>query len=127
MKNHLIRIIKFGLISGFGLIIDIGLYMILINSGMFVRSSSAIGSFFAIVFVYTFSSFILTSQHNRNKIKFFYWAAYQALSIVIFSNIVVYLFLLGMSPIESKLTTIPVSFMFNYLFINLILKNKNMV
>lgn len=122
MKNHLLKVIKFGLISGLGLIIDIGTYIILLKGGLFVRTSSAIGSFFAIVFVYSASSFLLTSKLERSKIKFFCWVSYQIFSIVVFSNIVGYLFSLGMSPISSKLASIPASFIFNYLFINLILK-----
>ena len=117
MKNHLEHLIKFGLISGVGLLIDVTIYLILVKKNISVNYSSALGSICAIVFVYWASSFILTNKLERNKIKFISWIGYQAINIVFFSNIVNFLYLFGMGLASAKLTTIPISFICNYIFI----------
>jgi putative flippase GtrA len=113
---------KFGLISGIGLLIDLTIYLILVKKNISVSNSSAVGSICAIFFVYWASSLMLINKLERNKIKFISWIGYQAINIVIFSNIVNFLYLFGMGLTAAKLTTIPISFICNYIFIKKILK-----
>lgn len=122
MKDHFFRLIKFGFISSIGLLIDVVIYLLFIEKNIPVNYSSALGSICAIIFVYFSSSFFLLKKISPNKIHFIIWALYQAISIVIFSNFVLFIYTFGISPLEAKLLTIPASFICNYVFINLILK-----
>ena len=97
-------------------------YFVLIKNNVPINYSSAVGSFCAIIFVYFASSIALTNKIERSKIQLILWIGYQAISIIIFSNAVNYLYAIGTPPMESKLATIPISFICNYVFINFILK-----
>ena len=124
MHAQLIQFIKFAVISALGLLLDLVIYIFLAKNNVSINYSSALGSSFAIVFVYFTSSIFLKNKKDADRAKFIIWIGFQIISILIFSNAVNYLYIQGLSDLWAKIVTIPVSFMFNYLFINLILNAK---
>jgi putative flippase GtrA len=105
-----------------GLSIDMGIYVVLVNQGMHVNYSSAIGSFFAIIFVYYMSKFVMKENKTTDN-KLLVWIAFQAVSIITFSSLVKLFYSLGIGKVESKFLTIPMSFLLNYIVMTLVIKH----
>lgn len=121
-REHLIRLTKFGFISASGLAIDMVIYFYITKAGFAINYSSALGSIFAVTFVFYASKIFLEEKHTSYK-KFLIWIVFQILSIVFFSSIVKIFYDIGIGIIESKAFTIPLSFLLNYLVLTFIIKH----
>ena len=118
---HQIKFIKFGFISGFGLVVDLLIYSILIKYNLHIIYSNAISSSCATISVYIISSILVFNKIDGGIIKIFLWILYQILNIILFSNVVYFFNIYCTSPIVSKLLTIPISFICNYIVISMLL------
>ena len=98
------------------------IYVILSNQGLNVNYSSAIGSLFAVIIVYYMSKFFMKENKTTDN-KLIVWIAFQAVSIIIFSSLVKLFYSLGIGKVDSKILTIPLSFLLNYLVMTLVVKH----
>ena len=82
------KLIKFTLFSGIGLSIDLFLFYILTQSGIYVVLSNIISSFIAVTFVYLTSTKFVHDNKTYSFKKFIYFTLYYSVSIIVFSFII---------------------------------------
>ena len=114
------NIIKFALISGLGLGIDLLVFKILILF-LNIFSSSFISSTLGVSFVYLASKYFSLRSYNFGLIK---WLLYQIFNISFFSIMVALLANPLKCEICAKTLVVPFSFSLNYFVINILLKFK---
>lgn len=115
---------SFAATSLVGLILDISIYIYLINSGTKVFLASVIGSLAAVTFVFFAAGIYIFKSKNLGTIYYFVWLSAQALSITLFALVVQILTDYNVSPIVSKLSVIPITFLLNFLIMTIITKTS---
>ena len=117
-----IRILFFGFFSAIGLSLDIGVYLALIKLSVSVFVSSIIGSFTAVTIVFFLSGLWIFRERKFNFRKYALWIAYQLFGILFFSYLVKLLYFAGLSPLNSKLSIIPITFISNFFVISFLIR-----
>lgn len=122
----IMNMVSFGLISLIGLFVDVQLFILLLRVEVSPFISSIISSTIAITIVFVLTT-VFIKKKNVEKVydKYLYWVFYQVLSILFFSKLVSLLMVFGYEAITSKLIVVPLSFISNYIVIEMILKKKS--
>lgn len=107
--------IIFSLISVFGLIFDVFIFLLLLSC-LDAYAANFSSSIIASVFVYYFSSKFSFGQSRSSILGMSVWVVFQILSISFFSYVVSCLYVHIGIPILVKLIVIPLSFILNFLF-----------
>ena len=122
----IVNMVGFGFISLIGLFVDVQLFILLLRVEVSPFISSIISSTIAITIVFVLTT-VFIKKKNVEKVydKYLYWVFYQVLSILFFSKLVSLLMVFGYEAITSKLIVVPLSFISNYIVIEMILKKKS--
>lgn len=121
-----IKVAGFAVLSGFGLMIDLGVFSVLVHYGLRPGYANLVSATLAVTFVYFSSAKSIFRYHGQFLLPLFVlYAAYQVLAVLAASFAVDRLALAGYRPIISKCMILPVTFTTNYLFMNFFLKAKN--
>jgi putative flippase GtrA len=122
----IMNMVGFGLISLIGFFVDVQLFILLLRVEVSPFISSIISSTIAITIVFVLTT-VFIKKKNVQKVydKYLYWVLYQVLSILFFSKLVSLLMVFGYEAITSKLSVVPLSFISNYIVIEMILKKKS--
>ena len=122
----IMNMVGFGFISLIGLFVDVQVFILLLRVEVSPFISSIISSTIAITIVFVLTT-VFIKKKNVEKVydKYLYWVFYQVLSILFFSKLVSLLMVFGYEAITSKLIVVPLSFISNYIVIEMILKKKS--
>ena len=122
----IMNMVGFGFISLIGLFVDVQVFILLLRVEVSPFTSSIISSTIAITIVFVLTT-VFIKKKNVQKVydKYLYWVLYQVLSILFFSKLVSLLMVFGYEAITSKLIVVPLSFISNYIVIEMILKKKS--
>ncbi|MBO9330455.1 hypothetical protein GHR37_15030 [Achromobacter xylosoxidans] len=110
-------LVKFGMISGIGWLIDFSIFTMLCSLGIMPGYANGIAATVAVTFVY-FSSLRPIFKYRGNYVfqkLILYWI-YQALAVTIASLAVNFISNLNFHPIVSKMIVTPFTFLTNYVF-----------
>ncbi|KOR33294.1 hypothetical protein TI05_01880 [Achromatium sp. WMS3] len=127
LRDKFLELIRFGLISGVGLLGDLTIFHFLVHSAKWpIIIANLTSAFCAITFVFITSSCTLFQKQGFYWIDYVSWIFYQICSIVFFSWLIkMIVFLSRLEPTISKITTIPFSFITNYLFLAWLIQRGN--
>lgn len=119
----IINFFKYFYVSLIGLSLDITVYYILVHVfDIKIFSANLISSFCAISFVYVMSTKKIFNKQSSVS-SYTIYIIYHTISINIYSYLVSYIHCqYEFSPLISKSMTIPISFMTNFLFMILLIK-----
>lgn len=122
-----LRVFQFAIVSGLGLAIDFGLFIILTNSGLGAGASNLISACIAVAFVYFASVKKVFAYEGGFLVRLFViYAVYQVLAISIASFAVEILAVqAGLGPFWAKALTLPFTFSVNYLFASWLTREKS--
>lgn len=125
VRQHVRRVIAFGITSLAGLAIDFLAFAFLLASGVSVVSASRLSSALAVTFVY-FASVRRTFVYEGRFVfgLFAVYAAYQALGIFLAAAGVAGLVNFGVAPLLAKMLILPLTFPANYLAMSLITSRR---
>lgn len=112
---------RFFLISLIGLLIDISIFVILLDVINFPFLVSLLSSFTAITFVFITYRFFSLGVFYSGK-QFLIWLCYHIISATAYSLCIANLLLIGFAPYIAKLSLAPISFLLNFLVLNKIIK-----
>lgn len=116
-KAYQYNIIRFGIFSGTGLLIDTSIFYFLTRSLLSTFTANCISSFVAVTFVYFTSVRLVFKNKKYCHRKYTYFVLYYFASIIVFSTIINLINIYYIpEPVYAKLVTIPVSFLVNYFF-----------
>lgn len=111
------RMMKFGIFSGMGLLIDLLTFYLLTESGFYIFWSNMMSSFLAITFVYCTSIRFTFENSSHSWKKFFVFVLYYTISIIVFSFFIFKIAnIFNLPAIVSKAIIVPFSFLTNYYF-----------
>lgn len=120
------RILAFGLISGVGLAIDYGVFLLLINAGIHAGWANAVSAGLAISFVFFVSIRRIFAYDGKFLFgRFVAYILFQAAAVGIASLAITLLVnSAGLVPVLAKAATLPVTFTANFLFMNWLARVK---
>lgn len=115
--NQIIKIAKFAVVSGTGLVIDFAVFLALIALGLSSFRANLLSATCAVTFVY-FASVRRIFSYGGSFLfgLFFAYLAYQAIGVTAASLAVSYLAQHFLLPVAAKLVILPVTFGANYIF-----------
>lgn len=113
------RVVHFAAVSGIGLLIDLTLFIALIDLGLGAFPASVASSSAAVTFVYLASVWRVFRYGGRFQLKMFaIYALYQLCGISAGSWAVQFLVSAGLPGGLAKLSIVPLTFSANYLFMS---------
>jgi putative flippase GtrA len=113
------RVGAFALVSGVGLMLDVGIFLALTELGWRAGFANLLSAFCAVTFVYFVSTRRIFSYQGRFLFALFaVYLAYQAAAVALASWAVDSLVLAGLVPIVAKGVILPATFTANYLFMH---------
>lgn len=118
-KFHARRAIRFGLVSGMGLVIDLSLFLILVRSGVapFVANITSSGA--GLTFVYCASVRRVFRYHGRFIVPLFAaYLLYHVCGTLVVSEVISRLIQAGVPPALAKIGILPATFGANYFFMS---------
>jgi putative flippase GtrA len=117
LRRHGARAVRFALVSGAGLGLDLGLFVALSSFGAAAFGASCLSSAAAVTFVYA-ASVRRVFRYERQFVPamFAAYAFYQLCGILLGSWAVSALVGAGLIPAAAKIAILPVTFSANYLF-----------
>lgn len=120
------KLLGFALVSGTGLLIDFGLFMLLLYAGLDAAIANFLSASAAVTFVYFISVYHVFSNGGRFLLPLFaLYAAYQALAVSAASLLVGYLAAHWMPAPLAKLAVLPLTFTTNFLVMALITRKRS--
>lgn len=119
-------IVRFGMVSGIGWLIDFLLFVLLCWLGAPVWGANAVGASMAVLFVFFAAVRRVFEYEGRYLIgKLMIYAAYQAIAILAASLLIDGLSqYVGLTPVLSKILVTPITFYANFQFMSLITTGK---
>lgn len=118
-------VIGFGAVSGVGLALDVGLFLILIRAGLAPTIANLISATSAVTFVYFASVYRVFSYEGQFLLPLFgAYLGYQAAAVTAASLAVGYLSRQWMPPPLAKLAILPLTFSANFLFMAFLTRRR---
>ncbi|MDB5685592.1 MAG: hypothetical protein JWR77_181 [Rhizorhabdus sp.] len=115
------NLLAFGVTSGGGLLIDIGLFLLLTRAGLGPFVANLISATAGVTFVYFVSVRRIFRYEGALLLPMFLaYLGYQALAVAAASAGVALLVRAGMMPFVAKLAILPFTFSANYLFMRML-------
>lgn len=119
------KLLRFALISGAGLALDVGLFLVFVYFGLRPGYANLISASAAVSFVYFASTKRVFEYAGRFLFTLFMaYLAYQALAITLASWAVDAIVIAGIMPVLAKGLILPVTFTANYLFLDFLTRTK---
>jgi putative flippase GtrA len=122
--QQLVRLLRFAVVSGTGLALDIAIFLSLYAAGIVPFAANAVGSAVGLTFVY-FASVRRVFRYEGRFLPamFAIYAAYQFCGTILVSWLVAALITNGVSPPLAKVGILPATFSANYLFMQWLTSN----
>jgi putative flippase GtrA len=122
VKKIVLALLRFAVISGVGLLLDFGVFFLLVRAGrMQPTASNMISATVAVAFVYFASiSKVFSYQGDFLLSLFLVYLGYQVMAVALASIAVGYLAAYFASPGWAKLAVLPMTFGANFAFMSLL-------
>jgi putative flippase GtrA len=125
MRQHAGRALRFGIISGIGLAIDLSLFVTLIHFQLGAFAANALSSATALTFVYCASVRRVFRYDGRFIVPMFAaYALYHLCGTLAVSSAIGGLVQLGATPILAKVGILPVTFTANFVFMSWLTRQR---
>lgn len=125
LQRRTLSVLRFALVSGTGLAIDVGLFFGLVQAGMRAGFANLISAALAVTFVYFVSARRIFAYEGRFLLPLFcVYLGYQAAAVALASWAVDAIVVHGAAPILAKGLVLPVTFTANYLCMTYITSKK---
>ncbi len=118
-------ILRFGLVSGIGWLVDFALFALLTRAGTPVALANFVGASTAVTYVFFASLrpiFRYGGRYAGRKLLL-YWT-YQALAVTAASWLIHAVSALGVAPLLSKVLVTPLTFVANFLFMRWLARER---
>jgi putative flippase GtrA len=121
----LTRLLRFALVSGTGLAIDVGLFLVLVHLGLRAGYANLISATVAVTFVYFVSTRNIFNYAGRFLLPLFLlYLGYQVVAVSAASWAVDLIVALGILPVLAKALILPITFSANYLFLDYLTRTR---
>lgn len=125
LRAAMAKVMRFALVSGVGLALDVGLFLALNAAGMRAGYANLVSAAVAVTFVYFVSTRRVFNYDGRFLLALFWvYFAYQALAVAAASWAVDALVAMELAPLLSKGLILPVTFSANYLVMDFLTKSR---
>jgi putative flippase GtrA len=119
------KLARFALVSGLGLVIDVGVFLLLLEFSLRTGYANLVSAATAVTFVYFVSTRHVFAYHGRFLMHLFaVYAVYQIAAVTAASWAVDFIARMGAVPIIAKALILPVTFSANYIFMDFLTKTK---
>lgn len=119
LKWHAQRAVRFALVSGMGLVLDLALFLLLVRSGVHPFVANMVSSGAGLSFVYWSSVRRIFRYHGRFIVPLFAaYVSYHTCGTLVVSELISLLIHAGVPPALAKVGVLPLTFSANYLFMS---------
>ena len=119
LRYHAARALRFGLVSGIGLALDIGLFLTLVHAGVGAFAANIVSSGAGLTFVYCASVRRIFRYDGRFIVPLFAaYVFYHVCGTLFVSWAISRVVHLGVAPAIPKIGILPATFTANYLFMS---------
>ena len=119
LKWHAQRAVRFALVSGMGLALDLALFLLLVRSGVDPFAANVVSSGTGLTFVYWTSVRRIFRYHGRFIVPLFAaYLTYHVCGTLVVSEVVSALIHAGVPPLVAKVCVLPATFSANYFFMS---------
>lgn len=119
LRHHALRVLRFGIVSGMGLAIDLSLFLTLIHAKTEAFAANMVSSAAALTFVYCASVRRVFRYDGQFIVPMFAaYVVYHVCGTVIVSLAISGLLHAGVVPALAKIGILPATFTANYLFMS---------
>ena len=119
IRWHAARALRFGLVSGIGLVLDLALFLLLVRAGVDPFTANVISSGTGLTFVYCVSVRRIFRYRGRFIVPLFAaYLLYHVCGTLAVSEIISLVIRAGLAPVLAKVGILPVTFSANYLFMS---------
>lgn len=119
-------VIRFAAASGIGLLLDLGLFLLLVLTKLTPTQANLVSATAAVTFVYFATVHRVFSYRGRFLVPLFLvYLAYQAAAVTAASVAVGYLARYWFLPAIAKLVILPVTFSANFLFMSFLTRRRS--
>lgn len=119
LRYHGARAIRFGLISGIGLALDVGLFLTLVHAGLSAFEANVVSSAAGLTFVYCASVRPIFRYDGRFIVPLFAaYVFYHVCGTLFVSWVISGVVHLGVAPAIPKVGILPATFAANYMFMS---------
>ena len=126
IRQLVIRVAGFSILSAMGLTIDIAIFSLLVHFGLRPGYANLVSAGLAVTFVYFSSAKKVFQYHGRFLLPLFLiYLLYQVAAVLAASFAVDRLAIAGFKPIIAKLLILPVTFTANYISMNFLLRARH--
>jgi putative flippase GtrA len=124
-RQPITKLLRFALVSGTGLALDVGLFVLLVQYGLRAGYANFISASVAVTFVYFVSTKRVFEYAGRFLLPLFLvYVGYQTLAVSAASWAVDAIVALGILPVLAKGLILPVTFSANYLFLEFLTRTR---
>jgi putative flippase GtrA len=125
IKWHAARAVRYGLVSGAGLVLDIALFLILVGAGLGPFAANIISSATGLTFVYCASVRRIFRYDGRFIVPLFaVYLLYHVCGTLAVSAAISTVVHAGVAPALAKVGILPVTFGANYLFMSWLTRKR---
>jgi putative flippase GtrA len=125
IRWHARRALRFGLVSGAGVAIDVALFLALVRAGVGPFAANILSSGTALTFVYCVSVRRIFRYDGRFIVPLFAaYVCYHVCGTLVVSAVISALVHAGVAPALAKVGILPVTFSANYLFMSWLTRNR---
>ena len=119
IRYHAARALRFGLVSGLGLALDVGLFLTLVQAGVSAFEANVVSSAAGLTFVYCASVRRIFRYDGRFIVPLFAaYVLYHVCGTLFVSWAISGVVHLGVAPAIPKIGILPVTFSANYMFMS---------
>jgi putative flippase GtrA len=119
IRYHAARALRFGLVSGLGLALDVGLFLTLVHAGVSAFEANVVSSAAGLTFVYCASVRRIFRYDGRFIVPLFAaYVAYHVCGTLFVSWAINGVVHLGVAPAIPKVGILPATFAANYMFMS---------
>jgi len=119
LRYHVVRALRFGLISGIGLTLDVTLFLMLVHAGVGAFKANILSSAAGLTFVYCASVRRIFRYDGRFILPLFaVYVLYHVFGTLLVSSAISGVVRLGVPPAVPKIGILPATFAANYLFMS---------
>jgi len=125
IRWHAARALRFGLVSGIGLALDLALFLLLVRAGVDPFPANIVSSGTALTFVYCVSVRRIFRYDGRFIVPLFAaYLLYHVCGTLAVSEVVSLIVHAGLAPMLAKVGILPVTFSANYLFMSWLTRER---
>ena len=125
LKWHAVRMFRYALVGGAGLVLDFTLFLALVHAGLGSFKSNIVSSGTTLTFVYFISVRQIFRYHGKFILPLFAaYLTYHFCGTLLVSWVIMRLVHLDIAPALAKIAILPATFTANYLFMSWLTRNR---